>query len=156
MKGTGRREFPKSQSNAGDFALEIRIRGKVDALHRETCQDLEDAVRMGEKWFRAFQARNPRFVQDSARKRIFILLDSRNRKPDATVNTVRREISYTSDGTDRECHFPSPRKSQALRRASYAGASSVASDSLWLMEPSNLRSARTCTLLTGISRAIAF
>jgi len=69
------RAVRKRRSNAGAFALEIRIRGKPDALHRETCQGLEDAVRIGEKWFRAFHARNPWFVRDSVRKRIFILLD---------------------------------------------------------------------------------
>ncbi len=58
-----------------DFALEIRVRGKSDYLHEELCHGLEDAIRIGEKWFRAFQARNPWFVQDSKRKRIFILLD---------------------------------------------------------------------------------
>ncbi len=57
------------------FALEIRIRGKADLLHQESCQGLEDAIRIGEKWFRAFQTRNPWFVQDSQRRRIFILLD---------------------------------------------------------------------------------
>lgn len=57
------------------FALEIRVRGKTDYLHREVCSGLEDALRIGQKWFKAFQARNPWFVQDSKRKRIFILLD---------------------------------------------------------------------------------
>jgi hypothetical protein len=63
------------ESGSGNFELEIRIRGRVDSLHRETCEGLEDAIRIGEKWFRAFQARNPWFVQDSRGKRIFILLD---------------------------------------------------------------------------------
>jgi hypothetical protein len=62
-------------SDAGSFTLEIRIRGKADHLHQETCEGLEHAIQIGEKWFRAFQARNPWFVQDSKRKRIFILLD---------------------------------------------------------------------------------
>lgn len=75
MKGTLRRAARKRVSKSESFALEIRVRGKVDALHRETCQDLEDAVRIGERWFRAFQSRNPWFVQDSIGKRIFILLD---------------------------------------------------------------------------------
>ena len=57
------------------FALEIRIRGKPDVLHTEVCRGLERAIGMGEKWFRAFQARNPWFVQDSNRKKIFVLLD---------------------------------------------------------------------------------
>ncbi len=57
------------------FDLEIRVRGKTDYLHQEVCDGLEDAIRIGEKWFRAFRARNPWFVQDSKRKRIFILLD---------------------------------------------------------------------------------
>jgi hypothetical protein len=57
------------------FALEIRVRGKTDYLHQEVCSGLEDAVRIGQKWFKAFQSRNPWFVQDSKRKRIFILLD---------------------------------------------------------------------------------
>lgn len=57
------------------FALEIRIRGRTDVLHEEVCEGLADAIRIGEKWFRAFQARNPWFVQDSKRRRIFILLD---------------------------------------------------------------------------------
>ena len=57
------------------FALEIRVRGKTDYLHRKVCSGLEDALRIGQKWFKAFQARNPWFVQDSKRKRIFILLD---------------------------------------------------------------------------------
>jgi hypothetical protein len=57
------------------FALEIRVRGHKDHLHREECAGLEDAIRIGEKWFRAFEARNPWFVQDSKRRRIFILLD---------------------------------------------------------------------------------
>ena len=63
------------KSSSGSFALEVRIRGKADALHQESCQGLEDAVRIGEKWFRTFHARNPWFVQDSVRKKIFILLD---------------------------------------------------------------------------------
>jgi hypothetical protein len=58
-----------------DFALKIQIRGRSDFLHEEVCSGLEDAIRIGEKWFRAFQARNPWFVQDSRRRRIFILLD---------------------------------------------------------------------------------
>lgn len=57
------------------FALEVRVRGKTGYLHQEVCNGLEDAIRIGEKWFKAFQARNPWFVQDSKRKRIFILLD---------------------------------------------------------------------------------
>ena len=57
------------------FALEIRIRGRVDFLHQEFCEGLEGAVRIGEKWFNAFQNRNPWFVQDSTRRRILILLD---------------------------------------------------------------------------------
>lgn len=56
-------------------ALEIRARGRKDHLHREECAGLERAIRIGEKWFRVFEARNPWFVQDSKRKRIFILLD---------------------------------------------------------------------------------
>ena len=75
MKSTGPSAVPNRVSSSESFALEIRIRGKADALHRETCQGLEDAIRIGEKWFRAFQARNPWFVQDSSGKRIFILLD---------------------------------------------------------------------------------
>jgi hypothetical protein len=79
MKSGGRRPATKKSSSAGNdsgsFALEIRIRGRADSLHRETCQGLEDAIRIGEKWFRAFQARNPWFVQDSKQKRISILLD---------------------------------------------------------------------------------
>ena len=57
------------------FALEIRVRGQTDHLHQEVCNGLEEAIRIGEEWFRAFQARNRWFVQDSTRKRIFILLD---------------------------------------------------------------------------------
>jgi hypothetical protein len=57
------------------FALKIQIRGRSDFLHEEVCSGLEDALRIGEKWFRAFQARNPWFVQDSKRRRIFILID---------------------------------------------------------------------------------
>ena len=75
MKSTGRSAVANRVSDSGSFALEIRIRGRADALHRETCQGLEDAIRIGEKWFRAFQARNPWFVQDSVQNRIFILLD---------------------------------------------------------------------------------
>ena len=44
-------------------------------MHTEVCRGLEHAIGIGEKWFRAFQARNPWFVQDSKRRRIFILLD---------------------------------------------------------------------------------
>ena len=58
-----------------EFALRIQIRGRSDFLHEEVCSGLEDAIRIGENWFRAFQARNPWFVQDSKRRRIFILLD---------------------------------------------------------------------------------
>jgi hypothetical protein len=58
-----------------DFVLKIQIRGRGDFLHEEVCSGLEDAIRIGEKWFRAFQARNPWFVQDSKQRRIFILLD---------------------------------------------------------------------------------
>lgn len=65
----------KDSSVVSFFALEIRVRGQKDHLHREDCAGLEDAIRIGEKWFRAFQARNPWFVQDSKQKRIFILLD---------------------------------------------------------------------------------
>ena len=60
---------------ATTFELEFRVRGKTDHLHQEVCSGLEDAVRIGQKWFKAFQSRNPWFVQDSKRKRIFILLD---------------------------------------------------------------------------------
>ena len=56
--------------DSGSFSLEIRIRGNTHHLHRENCNGLEDAIRIGEKWFRAFEARNPCFVQDSQRKRI--------------------------------------------------------------------------------------
>jgi hypothetical protein len=38
------------------FRLEIRIRGRADLMHKEVCYGLEDAVRAGEKWFRAFAA----------------------------------------------------------------------------------------------------
>jgi hypothetical protein len=58
-----------------DFALKIQIRGRSNFLHEEVCSGLEDAIRIGEKWFGAFQARNPWFVQDSKQRRIFILLD---------------------------------------------------------------------------------
>jgi hypothetical protein len=79
MKNADRNEIERRRNpvagNAGAFALEIRIRGKTDHLHQESCSGLEDAIRIGEKWFRAFQARNPWFVQDSKRKKIFILLD---------------------------------------------------------------------------------
>lgn len=79
MKNADRKVITKRRnsraSDSGGFALEIRIRGKTDHLHQESCSGLEDAIRIGEKWFRAFQARNPWFVQDSKRKRIFILLD---------------------------------------------------------------------------------
>jgi hypothetical protein len=86
---TGRRTAPLNQhgvSNktpplAQNFALEIRVRGKTDYLHQEVCNGLEDAVRIGQKWFKAFQARNPWFVQDSTRKRIFILLDPETETP---------------------------------------------------------------------------
>jgi hypothetical protein len=61
--------------DASLFALEIRIRGRTDLLHEEVCNGLEDAIRIGEKWFKAFQARNPWFVQDSRRQKLFILLD---------------------------------------------------------------------------------
>jgi hypothetical protein len=71
-----RRAIPSgTASTAEHFALEIRVRGKTDHLHQEVCKGLEDALRIGQKWFKAFQARNPWFVQDSKRKRIFILLD---------------------------------------------------------------------------------
>jgi len=63
-----------SATEAGLFALEIRIRGRTDLLHKEVCEGLEDAIRIGEKWFRAFQARNHCFGQGSKRQRIFILL----------------------------------------------------------------------------------
>src|SRR5947209_20152950 len=43
----------------GQFALEIRVRGKPNVLHTEVCRGLEHAIGIGEKWFRAFQARNP-------------------------------------------------------------------------------------------------
>ncbi len=79
MKTADRKAITKRRnsatSNSGSFALEIRIRGKTDHLYQESCNGLEDAIRIGERWFRAFQARNPWFVQDSKRKRIFILLD---------------------------------------------------------------------------------
>jgi len=75
MTGSVRRAARKRVSGSESFALEIRVGGKADALHRETCQRLEDAVPIGEKWFRAFQSRNPWFVQDSVGRRIFILLD---------------------------------------------------------------------------------
>ena len=72
----GNARIRKSEAkNPGAFALEIRVRGKADYLHQENCGGLEDALRVGQKWFRAFKARNPWFVQDSKRKRIYILLD---------------------------------------------------------------------------------
>lgn len=70
-KGISSETYPLGKS----FALKIQIRGRSDFLHEEVCSGLEDAIRIGEKWFRAFQARNPWFVQDSRRRRIFILLD---------------------------------------------------------------------------------
>jgi hypothetical protein len=68
-------ERNSAKSDPGGFALEIRVRGKPNVLHTEVCRGLEHAIGMGEKWFRAFQARNPWFVQDSKRRKIFILLD---------------------------------------------------------------------------------
>ena len=68
-------ERNSAKSDPGQFALEIRVRGKPNVLHTEVCRGLEHAIGIGEKWFRAFQARNPWFVQDSKRRRIFILLD---------------------------------------------------------------------------------
>jgi hypothetical protein len=65
----------ETPSVVNPFALEIRVRGKTNFLHQEVCNGLEDAVRIGQKWFKAFRARNPWFVQASKRKRIFILLD---------------------------------------------------------------------------------
>ena len=80
MKSVRREAIRKGRNSplpeAGAFSLEIRIRGRTDVIHEELCEGLEDAIRIGEKWFRAFQARNPWFVQDSKRQRIFILLDS--------------------------------------------------------------------------------
>ncbi len=73
--GGDRRGSKQSSSLPLSFALEIRVRGQTSYLHRQHCTGLEDAVRIGRKWFMAFQARNPWFVQDSKRKRIFILLD---------------------------------------------------------------------------------
>jgi hypothetical protein len=67
--------YQKAHPVLSCFALEIRVRGQKDHLHREERAGLEDAIRIGEKWFRAFEARNPWFVQDSKRRRIFILLD---------------------------------------------------------------------------------
>lgn len=68
-------ELNAAKSDLGPFALEIRVRGKPSVLHTEVCRGLEHAIEIGEKWFRAFQVRNPWFVQDSKRRRIFILLD---------------------------------------------------------------------------------
>jgi hypothetical protein len=42
-----------------DFGIEIRVRGEVDYLHRETCVGLEDAVRKGRMKFLVFDERNP-------------------------------------------------------------------------------------------------
>lgn len=73
--GGDHRVSKQASSVPVSFALEIRVRGQTSYLHRQHCTGLEDAVRIGRKWFMAFQARNPWFVQDSKRKRIFILLD---------------------------------------------------------------------------------
>lgn len=75
----------KTSSVGKDFALRIQIRGRSDFLHEEVCSGLEEAIRIGEKWFRAFQARNPWFVQDSKRRRIFILLDPESQ---SSINQV--------------------------------------------------------------------
>ena len=78
---SGRKRVPmtsersSAKSDPGWFTLEIRVRGKPNVLHREVCRGLEHAIGIGEKWVRAFLARNPWFVQDSKRRRIFILLD---------------------------------------------------------------------------------
>ncbi|MFL6449677.1 MAG: hypothetical protein ACJ746_18645 [Bryobacteraceae bacterium] len=79
MSRTTGKPMTKQRNSAtvhpGQFALEIRVRGKPDVLHTEVCRGLEHAIGMGEKWFRAFEARNPWFVQDSKRRKIFVLLD---------------------------------------------------------------------------------
>lgn len=81
---------------AEHFALEIRIRGKTDHLHQEVCKGLEDALRIGQKWFKSFQARNPWFVQDSKRKRIFILLDPETKR----FVRLRSELQNTTLNDD--------------------------------------------------------
>jgi hypothetical protein len=75
------RRVSHHRSRAGDVSgntyleLEIRIRGEVGYLYRETCAGLEDAARIGRMQFVAFDARNPWLVQDSLQRRIFVLLD---------------------------------------------------------------------------------
>jgi hypothetical protein len=67
---------PHHRSGAGDasqnnrFGVEVRIRGEVGYLYRETCAGLEDAARIGRMHFVAFDARNPWLVQDSVQRRI--------------------------------------------------------------------------------------
>lgn len=81
-----------------DFALTIQIRGRSDFLHEEVCSGLEEAIRIGEKWFRAFQARNPWFVQDSKRRRIFILLDPESQSCSAFDASKRAWARYSIRG----------------------------------------------------------
>jgi hypothetical protein len=74
QKQTNRRSQSVA-TNTDLFALEIRVRGRTDFEHEEVCDGLEDAIQIGERWFRAFQRRNPWFVQDSLRRKILILID---------------------------------------------------------------------------------
>src|SRR5438270_12694173 len=45
-------ERNSAKSDPGQFALEIRVRGKPNVLHTEVCRGLEHAIGIGEKWFR--------------------------------------------------------------------------------------------------------
>jgi hypothetical protein len=70
-----RRSGTRNASGNRYLDLEIRIRGEVGYLHRETCAGLEEAARIGRMQFVGFDARNPWLVQDSLQRRIFVLLD---------------------------------------------------------------------------------
>ncbi|HEX4169945.1 MAG TPA: hypothetical protein VHZ55_31145 [Bryobacteraceae bacterium] len=88
LKGSGKSAQRPSKARSPSqkrFALEIRIRGQVGYVHRELCTGLEEAVRIGERRFLAFDARNPWFVQDSAPRRIVVLLDPE-------TDSIRRQV----------------------------------------------------------------
>jgi hypothetical protein len=86
MKATAQKAPSKRGSKSESFALEIRVRGKADALHRESCQGLEDAVRIGEKWFRAFSGSESVVRAGHRPKEDHHSSRSRNSKPHKKMN----------------------------------------------------------------------
>jgi hypothetical protein len=57
------------------FTLQVRLRGELGPACEVNCTGLEDALRFGQREFRAFTERNPWIGLDWLQRKIWILLD---------------------------------------------------------------------------------